>query len=530
MLGILFVSLTQGSTRSTGLIIRVILGVSSTRDAFALPFAPLFLKTHVFPTDQGKLELSWFDNAPDFDILSRLESVPWKKRQMPFPHVYSIAEITARIKRLIEGSRDLREIWVRGEVSNFRPSSRHLYFSLKDENALLSCVMFESRKKSLRLALSDGMEVMARGSIGVYGARSRYQLYVEEILSVGRGVLYLKFEQLKEELKKAGYFDPERKSPLPYLPRAVGVVTSATGAAIRDIIRVLEDRFPNLRIVLAFCRVQGEGAAEEIAQAIQDLNDYGEVDVIIVGRGGGSLEDLFAFNERVVAEAIYKSRIPIVSAVGHEIDFTISDFVADYRAPTPSAAAQKVVPKKEDLTNLIQNRREKLTFLTADHLKTYSSDLEGIKNSLPFRYPLRAIQNSGQVVDELTKSLFLSFRRKHKLENYRLSAVAHTFGRLVPKERVRLTGEKLKEQKSRLWRFGKRKLEREGERVSFLEERLKGLSPLSILRRGYSICLKHPEEEIIKDCRQVEEGGKIRVKLHRGGVYSTVYKIEEANQ
>ena len=446
---------------------------------------------------------------------------------MPLPHIYTVAEVTARVKRLIEGSRGLQEIWVRGEVSNFKPSSRHLYFSLKDENALLSCVMFENRKNNLKLALSNGIEVMARGSMGVYGARSSYQLYVEEIVSVGRGILYLKFEQLKEELQKEGYFDPEHKVPLPYLPRRVGVVTSRKGAAIRDIIWVLRDRFPNLEVVLAFCRVQGEGAAEEIAQAIQDLNDYSKVDVIIVARGGGSLEDLFAFNERVVAEAIYKSGIPIVSAVGHEIDFTISDFVADYRAPTPSAAAQKVVPKKEDLIKLIGNKKEKLTYFIADRLKTPRSDLEGIKSSLPFRYPLRSIQNLEQIVDELTKKLFFSLRRKHKWESYRLSVLSHTFGQLVPKERIHLMREKLKEEKNRLLSFSKRELEREKERVNFLENRLKSLSPLSILERGYSICFKHPEQEIIKDYRQLKEGGKIRVKLHRGGVYSTVYKIEE---
>jgi len=446
---------------------------------------------------------------------------------MPLPHIYTVAEITTRVKKLIEGSRDLQEIWVRGEVSNFKPSSRHLYFSLKDENALLSCVMFENRKNSLKLALSNGMEVMARGSIGVYGARSRYQLYVEEIVSVGRGILYLKFEQLKEELQKKGYFDPEHKAPLPYLPQRVGVVTSPKGAAIRDIIWVLRDRFPNLEVVLAFCRVQGEGAAEEIAQAIQDLNDYSKVDVIIVARGGGSLEDLFAFNERVVAEAIYKSGIPIVSAVGHQIDFTISDIVADYRAPTPSAAAQRVVPKKEDLIKLMGNKKEKLTYFIADRLKTPRSDLEGIKSSLPFKYPLRSIQNLEQIVDELTKKLFFSLRRKHKWESYRLSVLSHTLGQLVPKERIHLIREKLKEEKNRLLSFSKRKLEREEERVNFLENRLKSLSPLSILERGYSICFKHPEQEIIKDCRQLKEGGKIRVKLHRGGVYSTVYKIEE---
>jgi len=201
--------------------------------------------------------------------------------------------------------------------------------------------------------------------------------------------------------------------------------------------------------------------------------------------------------------------------------------VADYRARTPSAAAQRVIPKKEDLIKLIGNKKEKLTYFIADRLKTHGSDLEGIRTSLPFRYPLRSIQNFQQTVDELTKKLFFSLGRKHKWEAYRLSVLSHTFEKLVPKERIYLMGEKLKEEKNRLLSFSKRKLERERERVSFLENRLKDLSPLSILERGYSICFKHPEQEIIKDYRQLKEGGRIRVKLHRGGAYSTVYKIEE---
>ncbi|MBC7188823.1 exodeoxyribonuclease VII large subunit, partial [Candidatus Aerophobetes bacterium] len=235
-------------------------------------------------------------------------------------HIHTVTEITAYIKGTLEEDVRLQDILIRGEISNYRFPGKHLYFSLKDSGAILSCIMFEEKLQQLKFDIKNGLEVIARGNIGVYPPQGKYQLYVEELFPLGRGLLYLAFERLKKELMEKGYFDPAHKTPLPFLPQRIGIVTSLKGAAIRDILRVLDDRFPNLDIVISPCKVQGEEAAQEIAQAINNLNEYGEVDVIIVGRGGGSIEDLFAFNEKVVAEAIYNSRIPVISAVGHEID------------------------------------------------------------------------------------------------------------------------------------------------------------------------------------------------------------------
>ncbi|RLE08487.1 exodeoxyribonuclease VII large subunit [Candidatus Aerophobetes bacterium] len=411
-------------------------------------------------------------------------------------HIYTVNEITSYIKNLVEEDENLQDIWVRGEISNFKSPSRHLYFALKDEESLLSCIMFQDRVDTLKFTLENGLEVVARGNIGIYKPQGRYQLYVEEIFPVGRGYLYLAFEQLKKELERKGYFRPEHKLHLPYLPQRIGIVTSPKGAAIRDILTILDKRFSNLEIVLSPCRVQGEGASEEIAQAIQNLNDYGKVDVIIVGRGGGSLEDLFPFNERVVAEAIYNSHIPIISAVGHEIDVTISDFVADERAPTPSAAAERVVPKKIDLISNLKDCKQKLLHLIHTHLNSLRSDLERIKASSPFKQPYRRIQDLKQKTDD--------FRR-----------------------RINSLKEKLEQEKRMLINLEESKLEKNKERILSWKERLRNLSPLSTLKRGYSICLSHPEGKIIRDYKQVKEGERVKVKLYKGGIYSQVYQIEK---
>lgn len=445
---------------------------------------------------------------------------------MPKAHIYTVSEITRYIKRLIDKDDALQDIWVKGEISNFKSSFRHLYFALKDEEALLSCIMFQDRMNSLKFTLENGLEVMARGSIGVYKPQGRYQFYVEEIVPVGKGALYLKFEQLKEELKQKGYFEPAHKIPLPYLPQRIGLVTSSKGAAIRDILSVLERRFSNIEIILAPCRVQGDQAAEEIAQAIRDLNDYGKVDVMIVGRGGGSFEDLFAFNERIVAEAIYNSRIPVISAVGHEIDFTISDFVADERAPTPSAAAERVIPRKTDLIDLLQNREQRTLQLISNYLQTFHSNLERIRGSFPFKRPYRQIEELKQGIDELERRIISYLVQKGKLERNRFFNLGLNFERTSPQKKVELMKEELKRNVEKLLTLGQAKREKEKEKLFFWKNRLEDLSPRSVLKRGYSICFGHPEEEIITEYKQVKEKEKIRVKLYKGEIYSEIYEIK----
>lgn len=445
-------------------------------------------------------------------------------------HIYTVGEITRYIKRLMEGDEALQDIWVRGEISNFKAPSRHLYFALKDEESLLSCIMFQDRADTLKFTLKNGLEVLTRGSVGVYKPQGKYQLYVQEILPLGEGVLYLRFEQLKEELKRQGYFEPEHKVPLPYLPQRIGVVTSPEGAAIRDILTVLDGRFPNVEIVLSPCRVQGEEAPEEIAQAIRDLNDYGKVDAIIVGRGGGSFEDLFSFNERIVAEAIYDSRIPIVSAVGHEIDVTISDFVADERAPTPSAAAELIIPKKKDLLESLKGQQQRISHHINNYLDTAHADLDKIKNSLVFRQPYRRIEDLGQEIDDFERRIGSCLVQKQELARNRLSSLVYGLRQSSPLKRINLSKEKLDRLREKLESLGKMRIEKEKEKLSSGKNRLRDLSPLSILKRGYSICFNYPKGEIITAYKQVKKGERVRIKLHRGTLYSRVYEREDESE
>jgi len=449
--------------------------------------------------------------------------------KMSSVHIYTVGEITGYIKRLMEENEVLEDIWVRGEVSNFKSPSRHLYFALKDKEALLSCIMFQDRVSSLNFTLENGLEVMARGSMGVYKPQGRYQLYVKEMLPVGRGALYLKFEQLKEELKEKGYFEMGHKIPLPFLPQRIGIVTSLEGAAIRDILTILDRRFPSIEIILAPCRVQGDDAAEEIAQAIRDLNDYGRIDVIIMGRGGGSFEDLFAFNEKIVADAIYESYIPLISAVGHQIDVTISDFVADEKAATPSVAAERIIPRKADLIDSLQNKEQRILQLINNYLGDSYSNLERIRNSFPFKQPYRQIEDFKQEVDEFERRMISSLIHKNNREKERFSNLCLHLKRTSPQKKIGLMREELERKKEKLESLKKTKFEKERQRLSFWENRLRDLSPLSILKRGYSICFSYPEEEIITEYTQVKKGEKIKVKLHKGKIYSEVYEAKEEN-
>ncbi len=269
-------------------------------------------------------------------------------------NIFSVTDLTRKIKGTLEEG--FSRIAVQGELSNFKHhSSGHLYFTLKDEHAQIQCVMWRSRVPALSVTPQDGMKMIARGNVTVYEVRGNYQLDVASLQLLGAGELQIAFERLKQKLAAEGLFDQDHKKPLPQFPQRIGIVTSPTGAAIQDIINIINRRFPSTELILCPVKVQGIGAAEEIASAIDDFNNFGAVDVILVGRGGGSLEDLWAFNEEIVARSIYHSSIPVVSAVGHEIDFTIADFVADLRAPTPSAAAELIVPDRREIIEIVRN-------------------------------------------------------------------------------------------------------------------------------------------------------------------------------
>ncbi len=388
----------------------------------------------------------------------------------------TVSELSEIVKGTLE--RELDAFWVVGEVSNFRvPPSGHLYFTLKDDKSQIAAVMFRRQGLTLSFQPENGMEVLCFGRVSLYSVRGDLQLYVETMEPRGRGALFLAFEQLKKRLGEEGLFAAERKRPLPFLPGSIGVVTSLKGAALRDMLRILGDRFPERRVIIRPVKVQGEGAALEIAEGITELGRSGMVEVTIVGRGGGSLEDLWAFNEEVVARAICASPVPVISAVGHEVDFTIADFVADCRAPTPTAAAEMVMPRREELVEQI----------------------EGLESRL-----LREIQASLETKREKWGGLVR---------------------RLVdPRRRLRENQMRLDDLSLNLWRRFQDRFDRLKDRLIYGAARLGGLSPLSVLERGYSIAHKMPEELIVKDSASVEVGDLLRIMFARG---RSLCRVEE---
>ena len=388
----------------------------------------------------------------------------------------TVSELSQIIKGTLE--RELEAVWVVGEISNFRvPPSGHLYFTLKDDKSQIGAVMFRRQGSNLAFQPENGMEALCFGRVGLYPARGDLQLYVEIMEPRGKGALYLAFEQLKKRLGEEGLFAAERKRPLPFLPQAIGIVTSPQGAALWDMLRILNDRFPQRRIIVRPVKVQGEGAALEIAEGIAELGHSGLVEVMIVGRGGGSLEDLWAFNEEAVARAIYAAPVPVISAVGHEVDFTIADFVADHRAPTPTAGAEMALPRKEELV-------ERLRGLGGRILRAIRS----------------RVGSEREAWQELARRL------------------------ADPRRRLGENQMRLDELSLSLWRRFQDHLTRLRQRLAHGSERLGGLSPLAVLERGYSIAHKMPEGLIVKDSAAVRIGDLLRLTFARG---KALCKVEE---
>lgn len=346
--------------------------------------------------------------------------------------ILSVTDITRQIKGVLELG--FPNILVQGEISNLKlHSSGHLYFTLKDEGAQLSAVMWRSRVNQLLFMPTDGMKVIARGNISVYEPRGSYQLDCNQIQPAGLGELQQAFERLKQKLFDEGMFDEEHKKPLPEFPMRIGIVTSPTGAAIRDILSVLSRRMPAVEVILVPVKVQGIGAAEEIAEAIDDLNDLKTADVIIVGRGGGSLEDLWAFNEEIVARSIFRSKIPVISAVGHEIDYSISDFVADLRAPTPSAAAELVVKHKNELIELIRNFYYTMGSSMEHSINSHRQTVETLVHSYSFNRPQDLMRQRSQGVDELTRRLEQSVAHYFQFTKHNLQSLSARIESLNPR-------------------------------------------------------------------------------------------------
>ena len=445
----------------------------------------------------------------------------------------SVTQLVRLISETLEANLD--GFWVAGEVSNTRvPPSGHLYFTLKDDRSSISVVMFRSDYQRLRFQVRDGIALMIRGRANLFEARGSLQIIADEIEPRGIGALQIAFEQLKKRLAAEGLFDRERKRPIPFLPRTVGIVTARRGAGLRDIVRILFDRLPNLHLIVRPARVQGDGAAFEIAEAIADLNEDGRADVIIVGRGGGSLEDLWAFNEEVVARAIFRSRIPVISAVGHEVDYTIADFVADVRAPTPTAAAQMAVPS-------IENLREQLLAVQAALINGIERELSGWRETVDdltnrVRHPgvmaararleISALQNAlnavlrrragdaRRSVRELTARLRPPVADVRDLRNQvgRMAlTLAHDVSGLVGDSRSALS-----ELAARLRAGAALGVSARRHQLAEMAARLDSLSPLRVLERGYAVVRNQRDSRVVVDSSSVEVGDELQIRLMKG--------------
>ncbi len=393
--------------------------------------------------------------------------------------IFSVSELTRTIKFLLE--ENIPTIWLEGEVSNFKAhSSGHFYFTLKDSQAQISAVIWRSRAAMLDFEIEDGMHVQALGNVRVFERGGRYNFDILQIQPAGLGRLQMEFERLKQRLEAQGLFAAEHKQPIPQFPAKIGVITSETGAAIRDIINVLKRRAPHVQIILRPVQVQGEGAAQDIARAIEEFNEYGQVDVLIVGRGGGSLEDLWAFNEEVVARAIYDSRIPVISAVGHEIDFTIADFVADLRAPTPSAAAELAVPDYRELKRKVLRYEQQIRRLVLSKIAQYRQHIQSLQRSYGLRRPQDLLHQYALRIDELNV---------------------------------------------RLQRTVRQRLNRQQQYVGQLHLRLQNLNPKAVLQRGYSIT--YVDGKVLKSTAQAQIGQSVLTELSDGQLESQITKIED---
>ena len=399
----------------------------------------------------------------------------------PTGTIYKVHEITQILQGILQAEPILQDLWLEGEISNLaRPTSGHVYFTLKDNNSQIKCAIFKRAALRLRFPMQNGDAVLVNGRLSIYDARSEYQIIGERVVPAGVGELQLAFERLKEQLAAEGLFDPIHKKPLPEFPQKIGLITSATGAAIRDILRMFQKRYPAVEVLLFPTLVQGDGAAEEIAHAIACMNRQSGIDLLIVGRGGGSIEDLWAFNEEVVARAIFASHIPTVSAVGHETDTTIADLVADHSAPTPSASVENIVPDREELRTQLAGIRSNLVRYITQRIDIIQTKLENIQSRIPATHRIDAINRLRQVIDQLDN-------RGQRAAGQQLNG------------------------KRRTWQVAATQLDT--------------LSPLATLARGYSIC-KDSNGKTVTDASQVRAGEEVDVRLSRGRLACRVLKGE----
>ena len=445
----------------------------------------------------------------------------------PVREIFSISQLNAQARMLLE--RGLGSVWLEGEISNLaRPASGHWYFSLKDESAQVRCAMFRNRSMLVRFPVKDGARVIARGRVSLYEARGEFQVVIDHLEEAGEGALRRRFEELKRKLLAEGLFDAAQKKPLPTLPRRIGVITSPTGAALRDILHILQRRFPAVPVLIYPVAVQGEAASREIVQALQLAAARRECDVLILARGGGSLEDLMAFNEESVARAIYACGIPIISGVGHETDVTIADFVADERAPTPSGAAERSVPDSAEYLrafgalerSLVQSLRRKLLSLR--------QTLQQWERSLSRLSPRARLQQHAQRLDELEQRLQRAVRARVETARVRLTNAAALLGRSSPARRLAPLQQRLEVAQRRLPGAMQRRLQVARERFERSMRTLNAVSPLATLERGYAI-VTDSGSHVVTDASTLAPGMRIDARVARGSVRATVTEVFAAD-
>ncbi len=440
----------------------------------------------------------------------------------------TVYALTQYIKRKFDYDPHLQDIYVKGEISNFKAhSSGHMYFTIKDEKARILAVMFSRYSRTMKFIPENGMKIIVRGEISVYEPSGQYQIYVKEMRPDGIGELFLAYEQLKQRLELEGLFAVEKKKPIPLFPKTVGVITSPTGAAIRDIITTIKRRFPIASILVFPALVQGENAASSIAKAIEKANKLTEIDVLIVGRGGGSIEELWAFNEELVARAIFTSMIPIISAVGHETDFTIADFVADLRAPTPTGAAELAVPHIDELLERVLQRQTRLVRAVKDRLRFEKEHLSRLKKSYAFRYPERLYQQKLEQVDKLTERLIKGAERLTMVKASQQDALYKRLVRNHPSELLNEANDRYARSQKDFERAMQQILINKQTKYDRILATLQALSPLKIMERGYSLAYTQ-EHRLIKSIKQVKQKDEIQIQLADGSLLCKVNDIKES--
>ncbi|MFC4411156.1 exodeoxyribonuclease VII large subunit [Chungangia koreensis] len=448
---------------------------------------------------------------------------------MPGNPYLSVLALTKYIKRKFDADPHLRDVYVKGELSNvkFHPSG-HIYFTLKDDKARILSVMFKMNAGRMKFRPENGMNVLVRGDVNVYEASGQYQLYVQSMQPDGIGELYLAFEQLKEKLAKEGLFSPQWKQEIPRFPKKIGVITATTGAAIRDICTTLNRRYPLAEILVYPALVQGVQAAPSIVKAIEQADSFGELDVLIVGRGGGSIEDLWAFNEEVVARAIFSAKVPIISAVGHETDTTIADFVADLRAPTPTAAAELAVPSREEILQRIFDHRSRMLSSLNGKLTSEKRRLTRLKESYPLQFPERLYRPFAEKLalleERLNKNTETSISNgRRKLEGLTIRMAAHS-----PERQLKVHHQTLKEFSHRLNRAALSTYQKDRNAFTNVLRTLKVLNPLSVMERGFSIV--YSDEQVVKSIADLKVSDEVKIQMHDGHAKVAVKSIEHKKE